>query len=825
MLWLLAVTVSCLCFFTVRSSTFVPLRDGSDLTYLFVLAPGSQVLAVCAIVVMTLAAVFRAINRLALRGDAGSIREARAGRWMSPLIGLSAIVLGVIPAVPGIGIHGAPLAYFFFDLRWWWFIVLTGWTLARGEALVGRPLTRRLAAVAAWSPAARLLLVDVVLFTAVTGWALATTPHLRFIGALHGDEPKYVRYCEIWYQGGGLDISTKALFADEPLDASPRLTGPITRLTAAIGEETGAMITDLRQFAADPAGFRWNRAKGGGGFVAGKHGGIYEIYQPGLSVILFPGYFIDRYLLGLHPGYQGEFPSDLVMTNLTMLVIYGLCAVALFRLLRHALQSEALASLWAALGIMTMPMTAFAFQLYPELPALLVILIVTNFIFFHAPGSAPLAAAAAGAASGALGWFHPRFFLLSLCLAGAGLLRTRGKAQRALSVCFVLAVVSVLAFEYRVTGSWLPTARWDAANPAGTLNPVALPTNILGYMFHRTWGLLPHSLVLLGVLPGLVVLARRRPAAAIAVIVFGAALLIPAAGHSLSAAAGTPGRLVLAIVPLFIAPVALLVRRFWSSRAIRSTTVLLVVLSLDAAFSYNWTHKKHLGPIRGLSTSGWKPNLAFPDVHAALGDSWNPSSAVLIVFIGALVVFALLAFVRDRSRVQPRTTLPVRFSWIVPLAVVSICVIVSTATTAAFGRWHHTDYLLEDRDALRVAARALVEHSRCRVCFTSRNGSFDWTRLNPNTADAMTVHVVPQGQSITLSVRLDGSDNTIRFARTHVDFGDGIEIPWSGIVDERHFEHTYSRPGSYGLVAWLQLRDGRTRLVRRTVRIDDPQSQ
>jgi hypothetical protein len=76
-----------------------------------------------------------------------------------------------------------------------------------------------------------------------------------------------------------------------------------------------------------------------------------------------------------------------------------------------------------------------------------------------------------------------------------------------------------------------------------------------------------------------------------------------------------------------------------------------------------------------------------------------------------------------------------------------------------------------------------------------------------------------------LSVRLDGSDNTIRFARTHVDFGDGIEIPWSGIVDERHFEHTYSRPGSYGLVAWLQLRDGRTRLVRRTVRIDDPQSQ
>jgi hypothetical protein len=823
--WLLAAAVSCLCFFTVVSSTFVPLRNGSDLAYLFVLAPGSRVLAVCTIVVTVLVAAFVAINRLAVRSKAGNIQQARAGRWLSPLIGLIAIVLGVIPAAPGIGIHGAPLAYFFFDLRWWWFLVLGGWTLVRAEALVGRPVTNRLAAVLDWSPAARLLLLDGILFTAVTGWALATTPHLRFIGALHGDEPKYVRYCEIWYQGGGLEISSKALFADERLDAPPQLTGPLIRLVKAIGEETGALVIDLRHFAADPAGFRWNRVKGGGGFVEGKRGGIYEIYQPGLSVILFPGYFVDRYLLGLHPGYQGEFPSALVMTNLTMLVIYGLCAVALFRSLRHVLQSEALACVWAALGMMTLPMTAFAFQLYPELPALLVILMATNFVLFHASSSVPLAAAAAGAAAGALGWFHPRFFLLSLCLAGVGMLRTRGKPRGALAVSFVLAVISVLAFEYRVTGSWLPTARWDAANPGGTLNPAAMPTNLLGYMFHRTWGLLPHSLVLLGVLPGLVVLARRRPAGALAITAFGAALLVPAAGHSLSAAAGTPGRLVLAIVPLFIAPVALLAQRFWNSRAIRSATVLAVVLSLDAAFSYNWTHKKHLGPIRGLSTSGWKPNLAFPDVHAALGDSWNPSTAVLILFIGALVLFAVLAFVRDRGGVQPRRTLPASSSWVVPLSAVAICVIVSTATTAGFGRWHHTDYLLEDRDALRVAAGALIEHSRCRVCFTSRDGQFDWTRLTPNTADAMTVEVVPQGRSIALKVGLDGSDGTIRFARTHVDFGDGSEIPWSGIVDERRFEHTYSRAGSYGLVTWLQLRDGRTRLVRKTVRIDDPQSR
>lgn len=124
--------------------------------------------------------------------------------------------------------------------------------------------------------------------------------------------------------------------------------------------------------------------------------------------MLFPGYFLDRYLLGIDAGYQNEFPAELVMTNTMMLLVYGLCGVALFRLLRHALSSDRLAALWAAIGMATMPVTAFAFQFYPELPAALLVIVVSTYLLFHATKSSAVAACAAGAGAASLCGASPR---------------------------------------------------------------------------------------------------------------------------------------------------------------------------------------------------------------------------------------------------------------------------------------------------------------------------------------------------------------------------------------------------------------------------------
>ena len=693
--------------------------------------------------------------------------------------------------------------------------------MARAEPLVGSPVRHLFTNASAWSPPAKLLAMDAAIFIGVITWAVASTPNLRFIGALHGDEPKYIRYCELWYQGGGLDISGKALFADQRLDSSPHLLTTASQLPRAIAEESGALLVDLRDFASHPFTFNWSRVKGGNGFVEGKHGGIYEVYQPGLSAVLFPGYFVDRYLFGLHTGYQGEFPDELVMTNLTMLLVYGFCGIALFRLLRNLLSSDALALLWAAIGVLTLPTGAFAFQFYPELPALLLILVVSNFLLVRAADSAPLASFVAGAATGALCWMHPRFLLLSLAIVVIGILRTRGASRRTFVAGYGLLLLSVMGFEYRVTGSWLPTARWDAANTGGTLNPVAVPMNLTGYLFHRTWGLLPHALLLLGVTPGLVILARRRAALVAILIVFGLCLGVPAAGHTLSAAAGTPGRLVVAVVPLFVWPVAVLVRRFWSQVAVRVATVILVTASLDASLTYNWTHKKHMGALHGIGMSGWKPNLMFPDIYVSPSDMSGSSIVVLLLWITLIGLLSVLVLRWDADPIEADQS-P---AWTTRAIVLASVLTIAVAFTALMGRWSYGDYLLDDHDTHRLAARALVNLDRCRVCFTSRDGPVDWTSLNPNRADAMKVELTPGRRSLDLRVNLVGEgDPVARFGRVHVDFGDGNSTPWSGIVDEKRYEHQYRQPGTYSVVTWLQLRDGRTHLDRRTIAIGAAQS-
>ena len=824
MRWLFGAVVSGIVFATIASSTFVPLQDSTGIDYLFAWSAAPQLIVAAAIAAGVIAGLFLSVVALGRRKSTTASKLALDGSWLAPLTATGLIILGISPAVPGIGEHAAPLGYFFYDLRWWWAAVLSGWTVLNARAIVGLPLERSFMVIRAWSPAVRLLALDTVVFVGVMAWATATTPNLRFIGALHGDEPKYIRYCEVWYQGGGLDISRKELFADQPLNASPHLFAALGQLPRAIVEEAGALLTDVRQWAAHPLTFRWNRATAGHGFVNGKRGGIYEIYQPGLSAVLFPGYFVDRYLLGLHPGYQGEFPDELVMTNVMMLLVFGLCGVALFRLLRFLLVSDALALLWSVVGVITLPTGAFAFQFYPELVALLILLTVSRFLLAGAPTAEPVRALAAGAACASLGWLHPRFLLLSFMLATIGFIRTSSRARKAFAASYCVVLLSVMGFDYRVTGSWLPTARWDKANLEGNLNPAAVPMNLVGYLFHRTWGLFPHSLLLIVATPGLFVLWRRARYLVIALVGCAFCLGAPAAGHTLTAAAGTPGRLVLAVVAPFIWPVAVVIRRFWSSPIVRSSAIVLLVLSIEAAVSYNWTHKKHLGPIRGVTASGWKPNLMFPNVDVDLS-AWSASSViVLTVLVLIIAALSIAAWRHSGSADQTAEETGSESRWASALPIV-ITPMTFVVLTAVMGAWYHQEYLLSDSEARREAARALVSLDRCRVCFTSREGPIDWTSLNPNRADAMSVDVTVFQRRAGLRVKLEGNDDDMpRFARIRVDFGDGRPVSWSGIVDEARYEHEYGQPGTYSVVTWLQLRDGRTRVDRRSVTVGNAQS-
>src|SRR5439155_13482149 len=107
------------------------------------------------------------------------------------------------------------------------------------------------------------------------------------------------------------------------------------------------------------------------------------------------------------------------------------------------------------------------------------------------------AAVVAGAATGALAWFHVRFLLICLSLATVAVFTRTGRARWAFLATFGLFVFSLTAFDYHVTGSWWPTALWEADGLGVTFNRMGFVLNFIGYGLDRGWGLLPHSMLLL----------------------------------------------------------------------------------------------------------------------------------------------------------------------------------------------------------------------------------------------------------------------------------------------------------------------------------------
>ena len=681
---------------------------------------------------------------------------------------------------------------FFYDLRWWWLGVLALLVLIRIDRLVGRPIERRFASFDGWSAPARLLLLDAVLFVVVTACVAATTRYLRFDPGLHGDEPKYMRYCEVWYQGGGFEVASRKPFRDLPLDGESHVLGNVVLFGRAVREETASLMQDVGAFVADPRGFQWNRARRLEGFVEGKRGGIYPIYLPGFSAFLFPGYFVDRHVLALRPTQGGEFPAELVMTNFAVLFLFGLCGVALFRLLRHALGSDSLAFLWAAVGLLTLPTAAFAFQFYPELAALSP----------DDPGDdlRLVSCAAVGRRHGGCRWrgnrgsvwLHPRFLPLSMCLALPAILRTASRRSR---LSFLAAAGFVyfteMAFAYRVTGSWVPTALWDAPGGEPTLSAGAVPIGVLGYALHRTWGMAAQTPLLLAALPGLAILARLSFARAIYLAVAGLALAAPAAAHTLNAAGTTPGRLIVAIVPLLVWPVAVAVRRFWSSAAVRALTIVAIVVSLESAITYDWNHIKIMGTMHSAGLSGWRLNLAFPVVA---GGGWSDSGLnvlLLLLILSALGVATIAAFVRAGPR---DGTAAAPGFWPTGVVTVALVILLSGAATAFNRDWTNWEYFVEPGEAKRAATEALVGHDRCRVCFGTRARAIDWRWLEPNTTDRVNIEVSTDSLEASVRVVLGGAEpDGSRFGRMRADFGDGDDVSWTGIVEEGRLTHTYTR--------------------------------
>jgi hypothetical protein len=681
--------------------------------------------------------------------------------------------------------------------------------------LFAAPLERIGARTGRWLAAAGIVVVTVAS-------AVLFTPYLRFSGALHGDEPKYIRYVENFYQGHGFDVSKKRLLTELTPADGPRVLDNVGGLVDAIVEEATLLSADARRFVGLPAPPRLVARPGPELVFSGKHAGtVYQLHNPGLSFLLFPGYYVDRRLTGAGVGYRGEFPESMPAVHATLLALYAGYALALYGLLAAYSGNRVHAWILAVIGTITLPAGAFAFQIYPEIAAGLVIFVVVRQAIRPAPSA--LAAAGCGLLAGFLLWLHVRFGLVTLVLM-AWMLTTRTMPSRSRLLCALACAAtlgSLSLYMYRSTGSLLPTAAYGGV----VMSPARILYGVPGFALDREWGLLAHSPVFLVGLAGAGLAWSRRPVTVMWIAAIVAAAVIPAAGHGFQAGGATPGRYIVAVAPLPLLFAADAMRTWARSGRFVALFVLLALASVETAVRYNLHHLKHVGPLVPNEFSGWRFNLLFPSIPDGFWPPTRVDAVLLVCWLGLAVM--LVAIPAWRSRRALAREGAQEFRGVRPLDLsVALAAVLLVGTTAgmATGRTIDRAYMRGAEEARERALTAFAVLPRCAVCLSSAMGAVEPTVALGNLITFVDLRARPTtvraGQPVEIRVRPRSDAGEFVVSLMRLDLGDGETAAYPRVFGDIERVHVYEDPGDYTIHAWVRAPDGEPIEARLPLRVE-----
>jgi len=702
------------------------------------------------------------------------------------------------------------LSYMLVDLRWAWLaIALVPWCA---------PLVPAVRLTLARHPRAAQALGLLLLVALPVAVAIVTTPHARFGGAMGGDEPKYLRYCENFYQGRGFEISGKRLITDAA--ASADVAGNVRGFVRAMGEEIPLLIGDIRRaFGASAPPRLVGSEPGPGLFFDGKHAGhVYQLHNPGLSFLLFPAYYIDRRWTGSGVGHQEEFPETLPATNVMLLALYAGYGLSVFLLLRRVSVTRPMAWALSLLTVLVLPAGSFAFQIYPEVAAGIVLCLVAARLVSDR-GSSVWPEVGAGLLASFLPWLHVRFGLATVLLALWAVFQSRRpwRTRAGFLAGAAAGLLALSAYTYRLTGSLVPLSTYGADAP---LSPSRLAHGLPGFAFDSTWGLFPHAPIFLLAIPGISLLWMRRRELALPALLLIAAVAAPAAAHGYWAAGATPARYLVAAIPFAAIFLAESTSQWSRRRAFSAMWILLAIISLETAVRYD-LHHRDFGKLVVSGFSGWRPNLLFP----SLGTDWRLSSIDWTLFacwIGVCLLLLSLPFWRriraaagdqgvvegDQGVVRPAP----RHVFLCAMAVVLVAIPVAAVTR----RSGLADYQPAVDDVRERAFRAVATQVNCRLCYSARFGPSDPTRVFGNDVAVLAVQVestLPTaGQTVRIRVRPRDASGAPVLGDLLVDLGDGTARSYLGLYGDVRVEHVYARPGEYQVQATLRARgDGQAR--------------
>src|SRR5262245_21412187 len=242
---------------------FVPIARDTHIEYVLVSARFETFLVVIVLGWTAVFGVHLLLRLLASRQvDAPPLFSIEDTRYAWPLCLFAVSLLDLLNLVPSLNPDLPVLSYLLVDLRWWWTLVVLVWTAMRADDRFGGLLRHWF--IRRFSPILQKRGVpETALVVIAVTWVVASTPELRFSGSVDGDEPKYLRYCENFYQGLGFEVTSIQPIAALPAGFTPQFSRDLVLLETILPGELRQLNDDTRAWIGDPSR-RFNRASSPG---------------------------------------------------------------------------------------------------------------------------------------------------------------------------------------------------------------------------------------------------------------------------------------------------------------------------------------------------------------------------------------------------------------------------------------------------------------------------------------------------------------------------------------------------------------------------------
>ncbi len=364
----------------------------------------------------------------------------------------------------------------------------------------------------------------------------------------------------------------------------------------------------------------------------GPTGTLHSKHSLGLPLLIVPAMWFGGFELAIG----------------LLLCISALLAVQLWLLARELTGSGGVATASWLLTATTSPLLFYADQAYPEVPGALLVTIALRALLASATLSDTSRLAGVGAAIALLPWLHLRYIPIAAVIACWGVAwwwRARpGPAPTAVTVGLIgISGLALLGID------WYQFGGIPVVNDYGSIALKNLPAGVLGLLLDRQYGLVPYGppylLALYGVvaLPATVGWWRAGPAFTILATYF----LFIASFSFWFGAFSPPSRMLVPVMPIFVAAVAVALHRWRGLGTTILATVLgaigwAIVAQLVAVprLRYNyWDGKSvlltYLSNAWGTDISEVLPTFVVPDPGAYL---WAAGFALAAVAIWWIVV-------------------------------------------------------------------------------------------------------------------------------------------------------------------------------------------